>query len=589
MQQQSGAITIKQAVDSIAKNEYVLPAFQREFVWRPEQVCNLFDSVMQGYPFGEFLIWQIEPENVNKFTYYGFVRECSDLNGRHCPKHGPLPEEPISAVLDGQQRLTAFNIGLRGSMAMRRHRGRRNNPDAYPARFLALDLLAQPDTDDDNGNVASRRYTFHFIDPKNFGQSGNSFWFRVSDITRSNLDVDCWIAEQGLAGHQQETARDALKRLYQAICVEKPIYHYEESNQDVEHVLAIFGRRNMSGTRLTHSELLLGFAVSQWEELDARQEVRKLVDGLKGIGARFELSLNFVLRAGLMLSDIPSVGFRMENFTRRNVAVLEDNWAGIRTALYTTVRLVSSFGFNGGNIGAASAMLPIAYYLYRKGASDEFVDHPAHRADRAAIRDWLVRSMLKSGPRTGIWRSSGLDGLLTALREIIRQESGGQFPYNQIRSEMARRGRPLEFTPEEIDGLANMGIGDKRVFALLSLLFPMDFNNTFHIDHVFPKSRFSDAQLRQAGVSEELWGDFRAKSNCIANFQLLDGVENNEKRAMLPAQWLRQRFPNPSERQAHCERHFLGEIPEEMADFDKFYQARHKHLKSRIAELVNTA
>ena len=26
------------------------------FVWRPEQVCNLFDSLMQGYPFGEFML-----------------------------------------------------------------------------------------------------------------------------------------------------------------------------------------------------------------------------------------------------------------------------------------------------------------------------------------------------------------------------------------------------------------------------------------------------------------------------------------------------------------------------------------------------
>ena len=52
MYQQGG--TIKSAVDKIASNEYVLPAIQREFVWNREQICRLFDSVMQGYPFGEF-------------------------------------------------------------------------------------------------------------------------------------------------------------------------------------------------------------------------------------------------------------------------------------------------------------------------------------------------------------------------------------------------------------------------------------------------------------------------------------------------------------------------------------------------------
>ena len=50
MHQQGG--TIENALNSIASHEYVLPAIQREFVCRPEQVCNLFDSLMQGYPFG---------------------------------------------------------------------------------------------------------------------------------------------------------------------------------------------------------------------------------------------------------------------------------------------------------------------------------------------------------------------------------------------------------------------------------------------------------------------------------------------------------------------------------------------------------
>ena len=49
MHQQGG--TIEAVLDSIASHEYVLPAIQREFIWRPEQVCNLFDSVMQGLSF----------------------------------------------------------------------------------------------------------------------------------------------------------------------------------------------------------------------------------------------------------------------------------------------------------------------------------------------------------------------------------------------------------------------------------------------------------------------------------------------------------------------------------------------------------
>ena len=60
--------TIKETLDQIQRNELVLPAIQREFVWGANQVCRLFDSLMQGYPFGAFLYWQIEPENSRKFN-----------------------------------------------------------------------------------------------------------------------------------------------------------------------------------------------------------------------------------------------------------------------------------------------------------------------------------------------------------------------------------------------------------------------------------------------------------------------------------------------------------------------------------------
>ena len=117
MHQQGG--TIKEALDSIASHEYVLPAIQREFVWRPEQVCNLFDSLMQGYPFGEFMFWRVEPEHSGQYRWYDFVREYHQRNNPHCPELGPIHDKSLTAVLDGQQRLTAFNIGLRGSWPLK--------------------------------------------------------------------------------------------------------------------------------------------------------------------------------------------------------------------------------------------------------------------------------------------------------------------------------------------------------------------------------------------------------------------------------------------------------------------------------------
>ena len=578
MHQQGG--TIKEAVEGIASNEYVLPAIQREFIWQPEQVCTLFDSVMQSYPFGEFLIWRIKPDNVNQFKYYGFVLNHHQRDNPHCPELGNLPERPVTAVLDGQQRLTAFNIGLRGSMAVKLPRKWWNNPDAFPRRVLALDLLSPPNPDEE-GN----RYNFDFIDESRIGLRENSFWFRVSDILimKSGPDMLDWIVENGTPHAQQSLAYRTLDRLYQCICVEKPIAIYEEKSQDIERVLNIFIRCNSGGTPLSYSDLLLSIAVSQWVKLDARREVHQLVDEMNRIGSGFSFTKNFVLKAGLMLSDIASVGFKVENFTQDNMAVLEENWERIRNALIATVQLAANFGFNGNTIRAESALLPIAYYIHRKESPSGFVTRGEHKVDRETIRRWLTRSFLK---RSGIW-GSGLDTLLTALRDVIRKGEIDQFPVVPIRRAMAQRGKTLEFSDEEVEELSDTEYGDRQIFALMALLFPVDLRNNFHIDHIFPRSRFSNARLLNAGVSDDQFENFRNCANRLGNLQLLDGDINTEKQATLPAKWLDECFSDSHERHAHCERHYLGDVPERIIDFEEFYRARRKRLRALIAGRVN--
>ena len=574
--------TIKEALRSIETNDYVLPAIQREFVWGPEQICALFDSLMQGYPFGEFLFWQIAAENSAHYKYYSFVLDYHQRDNPHCDEAHIMPGRPITAVLDGQQRLTAFNIGLRGSMAVKRPYKWWNSPEAFPRRVLALDLLAQTEPDEE-GN----RYVFEFVDEDRIGRENERLWFKASDILamQSGPTMLRWLTDKELGDGELNLAFERLDRLYQAVHNDQTMCYYEEKNQDIEHVLNIFIRRNSGGTVLSYSDLLLSIATSQWEELDARKEVHELVDDLNRIGPGLNLSKDFVLKAGLMLTDIASVGFQVRNFTRANMAVLEHNWSKIRAALVETVQLVTSFGLDGSSVRASSALLPIAYYIFRLGAPTDFDTHGKYEPDRKAIRGWLTRSILKSG----VW-GSGLDTLLTALRDVLCNSDNGHFPVAEIRVAMAQRGKSLEFSQEEIEDLADMGISDRRIFPLLALLSPfIDVQrHHFHIDHVFPKSRFSRAQLSKAKVSDEHMDAFADCANRIANLQLLDGDINLEKRAKLPAYWMQKHFADEQARQHYCDLHDLGEVPEKINDFATFYEARRERLQERIDELVNT-
>ena len=167
--------TIATTIDTINTNEYVLPAIQREFVWKPEQIERLFDSLMQGYPFGTFLLWEVQSDNANSFVFYDFMRDYHERDNPHCTKLPVIHNRQLIAVLDGQQRLTALNIGLSGSMATRIPGRWRNNPDAYPQTFLYLNLLGDGPFED------GEQYQFEFLtnpEQQSYGMENAGLGFR---------------------------------------------------------------------------------------------------------------------------------------------------------------------------------------------------------------------------------------------------------------------------------------------------------------------------------------------------------------------------------------------------------------------------
>ena len=93
----------------------------------------------------------------------------------------------------------------------------------------------------------------------------------------------------------------------------------------------------------------------------------------------FNFSKDFVLKAGLMLSDIASVGFKVENFDRNNMKKLESNWSQVAETLRLTARLIASFGLSRDTITADSALLPVAYYLHTRRCDDTYLTKPVRR------------------------------------------------------------------------------------------------------------------------------------------------------------------------------------------------------------------
>ncbi len=271
-------------------SQYFLPAIQREFVWKPEQILQLFDSILRGYPISSFLFWELKPENRDKWEAYTFVTE-----GRHGGVHNVLANtngvQQLTLVLDGQQRLTSLLIGLKGTYVAKKKYKRRNNPDAWDRQRLYFDLLKDPRTDEDSStSEIGIYYGLAFLDkaPKPDAQH---HWFEVGKI----LDFDTEKAFDEFKESMEEALPDTvtkgqsfvfrrnLERLYRAVWKDEVIAYYTENDQDYDRVLDIFVRANDGGTQLTKSDLLLSMITSKWDGVNARDEIYSFVERLKGV------------------------------------------------------------------------------------------------------------------------------------------------------------------------------------------------------------------------------------------------------------------------------------------------------------------
>ena len=375
-------------------------------------------------------------------------------------------------------------------------------------------------------------------------------------------------------------ARKCLFKLHQVIHADPVINYFEEERQDLDTVLRIFVRTNSGGTPLSYSDLLLSIATSQWRVKDARKEILDLVDELNGTGDQFMFDKDFVLKSCLVLSDFKKIAFNVANFNADNMAKIESRWDVISNALRVAVTLVSSFGLNARTLTANNAVIPIAYYLLRRGADHRFVSSSGYREDRDAIKRWLIVSLIK--------RSFGgqPDTVLRPIRDVIRKESG-LFPFESIRDKM-KKIRPIRFDEDDLDELLNYTQGNRYTFLILSLLYPtLNYRDHFHQDHIFPRSFFtSSARLSSKGVAPEEHEFYLDHYNNLGNLQLLPGIPNQEKRDKDFEDWFDSTCPDLQSKVDYRKKHYIPDLDLTFGNFKEFLVEREKLLLVKLKSVL---
>ncbi|HWA22124.1 MAG TPA: DUF262 domain-containing protein [Caulobacterales bacterium] len=561
-------VRVSDIIRQINRDLY-LPAIQREFVWKSEKVARLFDSIMADFPIGSFLYWRLDQKNKDQWPIYEFVREFDEEYPHNSPANLAGITKDVTLVLDGQQRITSLYVGLKGSFRDFYYR--------YRTTRLYLNLLKTPVPNEDNPEELT--YGFAFRENAETDGSTPQLWYAVGRILdfEDAEDAKSDMKEQlaSLTEDQRENANKLIGRLHNRIHTTLVGNSYEERSQDYDKVLQVFVRANSAGQQLEYSDLLLATATAKWERYDARSEIHDFTDSLNEIGHGYNFGKDFVLKACLYLSDDLPVQYKVKNFTRKNLGVIEDHWDRTKETLSTTVRLISRFGFTSKNLVAPLALLPIAFFVMKR--QNHAFDTSSEASDanaQVAIRKWFVFATLKNA------FGGSSDTTLTRLRELLKPRSAAHpFPEHELYQALAIEPR---LTDAEIDRLLGSAYQQRYTGLVLSLLYPdRDWKDAvFHEDHIFPQSQFKPGLLKRRGYDEAKIQSFMSKYNLLANLQLLTESENISKNATPFDEWIEPRdstFRN---------RHLIPDLPSySFDDFEAVYLARAKLIRASLGAI----
>lgn len=573
--------TIKNLIKKIDNNEYVLPALQREFVWKPEQIERLFDSIMKGYPIGSFLFWNVQNENINKYEFYNILKEYHQRDARHNTKINISHKDSVTAILDGQQRITSIYIALKGTYSYKIKGAWKNNDNAYPSRQLYLNIVS-PNLDT-NKDV---QFDFRFLtneEAEDFTE--DTLWYPVSDILQFEVGEMFTVIARYQELYRKNFPNESVEKtsyimnslgtLHQMM--EKDILaYYEENSQEIDKVLDIFIRMNSGGTTLTYSDLLLSLATAKWQNLNAREEIYSLVDELNMIGNGFNFNKDNILKAALVLTDKKNIKFRASNFDKQTTNLIETNWEKTKKAISLAVNLLSNFGFNGDTLIANSVIIPVVYYLYKIDCPNNYLEADRYLNDRNKIKYFVQISLLKR-----IFGGTP-DSILLKMRENMQDLSEG-FPLSKL-LKVRDTNKSLILTDEDIDYLLDTKIG-KYSFTLLSAIFPaIDLKNKFHQDHIFPSSKYKNKKnLREIGYSEEEITFIVEHIDTIVNLQLLEGIPNTEKNNKYFDDWVLKRYNSNEELDYYLNRNLLNKVYKKN-EFIQMYTDRKEELRKRLLQ-----
>lgn len=518
-----------------------IPTIQRQFVWDAEDVRDLIDSIVNGYPIGAIIIW----EPTSKFPSAPLVGKENGHTRRY--------------VLDGQQRLTALSLMMNGGWQI------------------------------DRGDKVIRSSAISYVPETGKFYLSEKKGIDVSLIVRAALaDTDSLLK---------------LQRDYKAVCKKVidevgrrivgyslPMYVLKTDAADdedaYEKIAEIFTRVNSAGVKIGNLEMFLSFFAAAFP----RKEKDRIIELHEKLSESFELDLEPLVRFVFSRLGVSQNQLTKITSFRRAMKNLKEQYAGdtkeigqvlsqVETATQVVLDVLST------DLGIASTqympsqntlLTPFDFAFTRGFGSAK--DIPGK--DRRRMLYWFL-----VGSFNGIYSSSANWKIEDDLA-LIRSGKGA-FPLDALLKAMKDR-------PPRADAINKSDVVDERFnvlrgrtgkeyLMLLDVLLHRNqatdwagkniISEDAAVHHIFPREF-----LKEHGETRDEY------INCIGNLTLIDPSINSEIGDTPPDEYFKT-FKDAE----LFERHMIPDDPRlwTFQKYEKFLDARLRLVWKKASEMLD--
>lgn len=528
------------------KDEIVLPAMQRPFVWKDDRIYRLVDSLLRGFPVGAVMLWK----TATLQRYRRILRDI-DTDNAQVFSYITSNSESKYLVLDGQQRLTSLFVAFKGT---------------YNHRRLFIDVLSGDSTDKDPGD---EYYDCQFLTDSeanslNTANNGKRFYMPIQELIKIHPVRAAQIAHkkaQELGLSPQETERiintylqcttilSSTKSLQVIVVDDDP-----SQVTPLEEILEVFFRVNSGGLVLYKSDLLMSLLDIEWN--DVQPQIQTLVKQINQ-NRPFGFTRDDVLKS-LLLSAQSETRFDNLVKNRKQVEKLAEimpskmpavktAWDRLGLILVDDCKIYSERFFRGGH----NALLPFVLYLSK-------VQNLTNENKRRIVIGIYLSIM------SGIF--SGAEARMGAFaRNTVM--SSDDFPLKNL-ARLVKR----QYGIDTLDKLLRRHLDLTLNIAHGGITID---NNPDELqrDHIFPKSKLEAANYPYETV------------NHYGNFHFLRANDNGNKSDKPPHEWFRKPGTNSPYTDNDLNERLLSWELLEPGQFETLIDVRGKKIREKAEKL----